>query len=160
MQNSASDNLLLLLWMRSDSERLLRDRTFELSRTNPHWERCAILHSTKFAQSEIEWSSSSILFQTSLVSTFPDYISFLAHLSYAMAGKCVHKGCGKTFSDPNEPCVYHPGPPVFHEGQKGKHRAVGDFPILVLFDLLSLWAGLLVGCDTVISQLLLPRRSC
>ncbi|CAL5870984.1 uncharacterized protein PFLUO_LOCUS5226 [Penicillium psychrofluorescens] len=36
-----------------------------------------------------------------------------------MAGKCVHKGCGKTFSDPEEPCVYHPGPPVFHEGQKG-----------------------------------------
>ncbi|KAL8920010.1 MAG: hypothetical protein Q9172_004704 [Xanthocarpia lactea] len=33
--------------------------------------------------------------------------------------KCVHKGCGKTFSDPSEQCVYHPGPPVFHEGQKG-----------------------------------------
>ncbi|KAJ6145022.1 hypothetical protein N7470_008917 [Penicillium chermesinum] len=37
-----------------------------------------------------------------------------------MAGKCVHKGCGKAFSDPEEDCVYHPGPPVFHEGQKGK----------------------------------------
>lgn len=37
-----------------------------------------------------------------------------------MTGKCVHKGCGKTFSDPEEDCVYHPGPPVFHEGQKGK----------------------------------------
>ncbi|KAF2171971.1 hypothetical protein M409DRAFT_18202 [Zasmidium cellare ATCC 36951] len=36
-----------------------------------------------------------------------------------MAQKCVHKGCGKVFSDPDEPCVYHPGPPVFHEGQKG-----------------------------------------
>ncbi|KAJ5152108.1 hypothetical protein N7492_010403 [Penicillium capsulatum] len=36
-----------------------------------------------------------------------------------MTGKCVHKGCGKTFSDPEEDCVYHPGPPVFHEGQKG-----------------------------------------
>ncbi|KAJ6119871.1 hypothetical protein N7523_004151 [Penicillium sp. IBT 18751x] len=36
-----------------------------------------------------------------------------------MADKCVHKGCGKTFSDPEEECVYHPGPPVFHEGQKG-----------------------------------------
>ncbi|OGE56383.1 hypothetical protein PENARI_c003G03960 [Penicillium arizonense] len=36
-----------------------------------------------------------------------------------MAGKCVHKACGKTFSDPEEECVYHPGPPVFHEGQKG-----------------------------------------
>ncbi|KAJ6102890.1 hypothetical protein N7486_005317 [Penicillium sp. IBT 16267x] len=36
-----------------------------------------------------------------------------------MTEKCVHKGCGKTFSDPEEECVYHPGPPVFHEGQKG-----------------------------------------
>ncbi|KAJ5794066.1 hypothetical protein N7457_000665 [Penicillium paradoxum] len=36
-----------------------------------------------------------------------------------MAGKCVHKACGKTFNDPEEDCVYHPGPPVFHEGQKG-----------------------------------------
>ncbi|KAK2760761.1 Integrin beta-1-binding protein 2 [Arachnomyces sp. PD_36] len=36
-----------------------------------------------------------------------------------MAEKCVHKGCGKVFSDPEEPCVYHPGPPIFHEGQKG-----------------------------------------
>ncbi|CAI7585328.1 unnamed protein product [Penicillium manginii] len=34
-------------------------------------------------------------------------------------GKCVHKGCGKVFADPEEDCVYHPGPPVFHEGQKG-----------------------------------------
>ncbi|KAI4282553.1 MAG: hypothetical protein L6R38_002850 [Xanthoria sp. 2 TBL-2021] len=33
--------------------------------------------------------------------------------------KCVHKGCGKPFNDPNEECVYHPGPPIFHEGQKG-----------------------------------------
>ena len=36
-----------------------------------------------------------------------------------MAQKCVHKGCGKTFSDSDEDCVYHPGPPLFHEGQKG-----------------------------------------
>lgn len=36
-----------------------------------------------------------------------------------MASKCVHKGCGKEFTDLEEPCVYHPGPPVFHEGQKG-----------------------------------------
>ncbi|PSN73104.1 CORD and CS domain protein [Corynespora cassiicola Philippines] len=35
-----------------------------------------------------------------------------------MAKKCVHKGCGKEYEDENEPCVYHPGPPVFHEGQK------------------------------------------
>ncbi|KAL6242994.1 hypothetical protein RBB50_010094 [Rhinocladiella similis] len=36
-----------------------------------------------------------------------------------MAQKCVHKGCGKVFGDPEEECVYHPGPPEFHEGQKG-----------------------------------------
>ncbi|KKK17058.1 hypothetical protein P175DRAFT_0499172 [Aspergillus ochraceoroseus IBT 24754] len=36
-----------------------------------------------------------------------------------MASKCVHKGCGKEFTDSEEPCIYHPGPPVFHEGQKG-----------------------------------------
>ncbi|KJX99995.1 cord and cs domain containing protein [Zymoseptoria brevis] len=36
-----------------------------------------------------------------------------------MAQKCVHKGCEKLFSDPEDACVYHPGPPVFHEGQKG-----------------------------------------
>ncbi|KAF4218703.1 hypothetical protein CNMCM8980_003661 [Aspergillus fumigatiaffinis] len=36
-----------------------------------------------------------------------------------MASKCVHKGCGKEFTDPEEDCLYHPGPPVFHEGQKG-----------------------------------------
>ncbi|KAH8808279.1 chord-domain-containing protein [Xylogone sp. PMI_703] len=33
--------------------------------------------------------------------------------------KCVHQSCGKTFTDPDEECVYHPGPPIFHEGQKG-----------------------------------------
>jgi hypothetical protein len=37
-----------------------------------------------------------------------------------MAKKCVHKGCGKTYEDENEECVYHAGPPVFHEGQKGR----------------------------------------
>ncbi|MCJ1358328.1 MAG: hypothetical protein MMC33_008327 [Icmadophila ericetorum] len=36
-----------------------------------------------------------------------------------MAGKCTHKGCGKSFTDPGEDCTYHPGPPIFHEGQKG-----------------------------------------
>jgi len=36
-----------------------------------------------------------------------------------MAQKCVHKGCGKNFTDPEEDCHYHPGPPEFHEGQKG-----------------------------------------
>ena len=37
-----------------------------------------------------------------------------------MAQKCVHQSCGKTYTDPEEECVYHPGPPIFHEGQKGK----------------------------------------
>lgn len=36
-----------------------------------------------------------------------------------MAQKCIHNGCGKKFTDTEEECVYHPGPPVFHEGQKG-----------------------------------------
>ncbi|CAK7197502.1 hypothetical protein SEUCBS139899_000149 [Sporothrix eucalyptigena] len=36
-----------------------------------------------------------------------------------MAQKCVHQGCGKLFTDADEVCTYHPGPPVFHEGQKG-----------------------------------------
>lgn len=39
-----------------------------------------------------------------------------------MAQKCVHKGCGKVFTDPEEECVYHSGPPEFHEGQKGQCR--------------------------------------
>ncbi|OAA68595.1 cord and cs domain containing protein [Niveomyces insectorum RCEF 264] len=37
----------------------------------------------------------------------------------ASAQKCVHQGCGKQYTDPDEVCKYHPGPPVFHEGQKG-----------------------------------------
>lgn len=24
-----------------------------------------------------------------------------------MSGKCVHRGCGKVFSDPDEDCNYH-----------------------------------------------------
>jgi hypothetical protein len=36
-----------------------------------------------------------------------------------MAQKCVHQSCGKTFTDLEEECLYHPGPPIFHEGQKG-----------------------------------------
>ncbi|TVY50894.1 Cysteine and histidine-rich domain-containing protein [Lachnellula cervina] len=36
-----------------------------------------------------------------------------------MAQKCVHQSCGKMYSDPDEDCFYHPGPPIFHEGQKG-----------------------------------------
>jgi hypothetical protein len=40
-----------------------------------------------------------------------------------MAKKCVHKGCGKTYENEDEECLYHPGPPVFHEGQKGQSTA-------------------------------------
>ncbi|RDL41977.1 CORD and CS containing protein [Venustampulla echinocandica] len=36
-----------------------------------------------------------------------------------MAQKCVHSGCGKLYTDPEEECLYHSGPPIFHEGQKG-----------------------------------------
>ncbi|PUU77417.1 HSP20-like chaperone [Tuber borchii] len=36
-----------------------------------------------------------------------------------MTQKCAHKGCGKKFTDPEEECHYHPGAPIFHEGQKG-----------------------------------------
>jgi hypothetical protein len=52
----------------------------------------------------------------------PPYYRFLLLklLLSNMAKKCVHKGCGKTYEDDSETCVYHPGPPVFHEGQKGK----------------------------------------
>ncbi|KAK9771822.1 putative Cysteine and histidine-rich domain-containing protein [Seiridium cardinale] len=47
-----------------------------------------------------------------------------------MAQKCVHKGCGKTYTDPDEVCTYHPGPPVFHEGQKGELQAAGPYGAL------------------------------
>jgi hypothetical protein len=40
-----------------------------------------------------------------------------------MAKKCVHKGCGKTYENEDDECLYHPGPPVFHEGQKGQSTA-------------------------------------
>ena len=42
------------------------------------------------------------------------------NLEGTMAQECVHRGCGKLYTDPDEVCIYHPGPPVFHEGQKGK----------------------------------------
>jgi hypothetical protein len=45
-----------------------------------------------------------------------------------MAQKCVHQGCGKTYTDSEEDCKYHPGPPVFHEGQKGTCKSR---PILI-----------------------------
>jgi hypothetical protein len=58
-----------------------------------------------------------------------------------MAGKCVHKACGKTFTDPEEECVYHPGPPVFHEGQKGKYLGVQatSNPCPIGFPLKGFW---------------------
>ncbi|KAF9262169.1 chord-domain-containing protein [Marasmius fiardii PR-910] len=33
--------------------------------------------------------------------------------------RCTRKGCGKEYSDSStEPCIFHPGVPKFHEGQK------------------------------------------
>ena len=43
-----------------------------------------------------------------------------------MAQKCVHQSCGKTYTDEDEVCKYHPGPPIFHEGQKGKKARSKD----------------------------------
>ncbi|KAI1641200.1 Pyruvate/Phosphoenolpyruvate kinase-like domain-containing protein [Biscogniauxia mediterranea] len=43
----------------------------------------------------------------------------VGRIKYKMAQKCVHQGCGKQYTDPDEVCKYHPGPPIFHEGQKG-----------------------------------------
>lgn len=31
---------------------------------------------------------------------------------------CQRKGCGKSKSEEDQPCVYHPGSPIFHEGLK------------------------------------------
>ncbi|KAE9980905.1 hypothetical protein BLS_008095 [Venturia inaequalis] len=49
-----------------------------------------------------------------------------------MASKCVHKGCGKVFADPEEECVYHSGAPIFHEGQKAGWRCCK--PRVLTFD--------------------------
>lgn len=48
-----------------------------------------------------------------------------------MAQKCVHQGCGKQYTDPEEVCKYHPGPPVFHEGQKGEYLRGGWVEVTV-----------------------------
>lgn len=45
--------------------------------------------------------------------------------------KCVHKGCGKTITTDSETCSYHPGPPIFHEGQKGSSLFPVPRPSLV-----------------------------
>ncbi|KAL8979723.1 MAG: hypothetical protein Q9205_005015 [Flavoplaca limonia] len=55
--------------------------------------------------------------------------------------KCVHKGCGKTFSDPDEECIFHPGwkcckPRVLTFDEflsippctNGRHSTVDDIP--------------------------------
>lgn len=52
-----------------------------------------------------------------------------------MAQKCVHKGCGKVFADADESCVYHPGPPIFHEGQKGRFFTMGSRAVTYFFTL-------------------------
>ena len=53
------------------------------------------------------------------------------NITKKMAVKCVHKGCGKMFTDPEEnSCVYHPGPPIFHEGHKGTHNHHHSYSII------------------------------
>lgn len=81
-----------------------------------------------------------IAFHETIISS-PSCFALTTTNEAKMAQKCVHKGCEKVFSDPDEPCTYHPGtpapkclnilqtpaladcsikgPPVFHEGQKG-----------------------------------------
>ena len=58
-----------------------------------------------------------------------------------MAQKCVHKGCGKVFSDPEEPCVYHPG---YVRDLSGRVRIVETDPTFSL-DLQSFTKGRKVG---------------
>lgn len=48
------------------------------------------------------------------------YYSNYLELKFYMAQKCAHKGCERDFTDPEEDCHYHPGAPIFHEGQKGE----------------------------------------
>jgi hypothetical protein len=51
-------------------------------------------------------------------------VVYKSDFATSMAQKCVHKGCGKEFTDREEECVYHPGPPEFHEGQKGQESSL------------------------------------
>jgi len=51
-----------------------------------------------------------------------------------MAKKCVHKGCGKTYENDDEDCVYHPDGPEFHEGQKGWKCCKPRVLVSVLFE--------------------------
>lgn len=75
-----------------------------------------------------------------------------------MAAKCVHKGCGKTFSDPEEECVYHPGPPVFHEGQKGKYLGCWSYSLSVSF--LPCLHSTVHRCDSCSSRYTYPEANC
>ncbi len=75
---------------------------------------CPALHKSHKVSSQILWLST---FPHSRTSKNKD----CERPCVKMAQKCVHKGCGKVFTDPEEECVYHPGPPEFHEGQKGKN---------------------------------------
>lgn len=63
--------------------------------------------------------------------------------------RCVHSGCGKEYTDPEEVCRYHPGPPVFHEGQKGMYMVSTSSPFSCgpqLFEApFSAWPGALLS---------------
>ena len=54
-----------------------------------------------------------------------------------MAQKCVHQSCGKVYTDPEEECHYHSGPPIFHEGQKGKLCMTYHYPLDLWEEILS-----------------------
>ncbi|KIY43625.1 CS-domain-containing protein [Fistulina hepatica ATCC 64428] len=59
---------------------------------------------------------------------------------------CTRKGCLKEFSEDNDgPCVYHPGPPLFHEGLKS-YTCCNDVykPVLGFDDFMKI-----PGCTTV-----------
>ena len=66
------------------------------------------------------------------------------------SNKCVHKGCGKVYTDPDEECVYHPGPPVFHEGQKGvwlQLLSISPLPYCCLYFSIQLPPSVIVDVD-------------
>jgi hypothetical protein len=104
----------------SGSEMTRTDGTFELPQTKPLRALTITSFLTKTPSSPTTLSLSHFLGRGAAYERFIIDLHNLASLRFTMASKCVHKGCGKVFTDPEEPCVYHPGPPVFHEGQKGK----------------------------------------
>ncbi|OQO05095.1 hypothetical protein B0A48_08115 [Cryoendolithus antarcticus] len=71
-----------------------------------------------------------------------------------MAQQCVHRGCGKHFLDSSEPCTYHPGLPVFHEGQKG-YRCCK--PRVLTFDEFLTLPPCTTGTHSIVDDTLQPE---